>query len=37
MKDIKCTQCNKLLLKGEFTGVIQIKCPKCKHTNEYNQ
>ncbi|MEE8329208.1 MAG: Com family DNA-binding transcriptional regulator [Thermodesulfovibrionia bacterium] len=31
MKEIRCKQCNRLLMKG-IVVVIQIKCRKCKYT-----
>lgn len=37
MKDIRCLNCFKLLLKAAFTGTIEIKCPKCKHVNSINK
>lgn len=29
MKEHRC-KCNKLLFKGNFTGIIEIMCPRCK-------
>jgi phage FluMu protein Com len=29
----KCKECEKLLFVGRFTGVIEIKCGKCKTLN----
>ncbi len=31
MRDIRCTRCNKLLLKGE--GYFEVKCGRCKFMN----
>jgi len=30
MKEYRCTECNKLLFKGNFTGIIEILCNRCK-------
>lgn len=30
MKEYRCTECNKLLFKGNFTGMIEILCNRCK-------
>jgi phage FluMu protein Com len=30
MNDIRCFNCKKLLFKGNFKGIIEIKCDKCK-------
>ena len=27
MKENRCPHCNRLLFKGDFEGVIEIKCP----------
>jgi LSD1 subclass zinc finger protein len=29
----KCIYCERLLFMGRFTGVIEIKCSKCKTLN----
>lgn len=29
MNEIRCPHCNKMLLKGNFKGVIEIKCSRC--------
>lgn len=34
MKSIRCSKCNKLLLKLE--GKAEVKCPKCKHINTFD-
>lgn len=34
MIDFRCQNCKKLLFIGEYVGVIQIKCNKCKQINE---
>ncbi len=34
LKEYRC-KCGKLLFKGCFRGVIEIKCPKCKHITQY--
>ena len=34
MKEYRCTECNKLLLKGNFTGIIEILCNRCKKVIE---
>ena len=31
INEIRCPHCKKLLLKGNFTGVLEIKCNKCKN------
>ncbi|MBK5482971.1 Com family DNA-binding transcriptional regulator [Peribacillus sp. TH16] len=35
LKEIRCTNspCKHLLCKGEFQGVIEFKCPKCKNVH----
>ena len=33
MNEIRCSQCNKLLLKAEGIYRIEIKCHKCKKIN----
>ena len=30
MKEYRCTECNKLLFKGNFSGIIEILCNRCK-------
>ncbi|WP_218964002.1 Com family DNA-binding transcriptional regulator [Bacillus toyonensis] len=30
MKEYRCTHCNRLLLRGNYRGIIEIKCNKCK-------
>lgn len=30
MKEYRCTECNKLLFKGNFAGIIEILCNRCK-------
>ena len=30
MQEHRCTNCNKLLFKGDFKGVVEIQCPRCK-------
>ena len=30
MKEYRCTECNKLLFKGKFVGIIEILCNRCK-------
>ena len=30
MKEYRCNKCNKLLFKGNFTGMIEILCNRCK-------
>ncbi|MGH1329123.1 hypothetical protein COF80_22685 [Bacillus toyonensis] len=32
MTELRC-KCNKLLAKIDAVGEVEIKCPKCKHTN----
>jgi len=27
---IRCSHCNKLLFKGDFKGVVEIQCTRCK-------
>lgn len=34
MTEFRCQNCKKLLFKGEYKGVIQVKCNKCKQINE---
>lgn len=35
MKEVRC-KCNKLLFKGNFTGTIEIMCPRCKKINKFD-
>lgn len=35
MQDYRCSCCNKLLFKGRFLGIIQIKCGKCSKIQEF--
>jgi phage FluMu protein Com len=30
MQEIRCSKCNRLLLKAEIPYKIETKCPKCK-------
>lgn len=30
MKEYRCTECNKLLFKGNYIGNIEILCTRCK-------
>ena len=34
MKEYRCI-CGKLLFKGKFKGIIEIKCQKCKLLNNF--
>lgn len=34
MKEYRCNKCNKLLFKGNFTGIIEILCNRCKKVIE---
>lgn len=34
MIEFRCQNCKKLLFKGKYEGVIQVKCNKCKQINE---
>jgi len=36
MKEFRCKFCHRLLAKIEANGQIEIKCPKCKTMNLYN-
>ena len=31
MKEYRCTECNKLLFKGNFTGIIEILCNRYRN------
>ena len=33
MEEIRCQHCHKLLFKGNFIGIIQIMCGRCKKIN----
>jgi len=33
MKEIRCVECDKLLLKEKTKGVIEIKCTRCNEIN----
>lgn len=33
MKELRCTNCNKLLLKHEDSTKLEIVCPRCKEIN----
>ncbi len=37
MKEYRCNKCNKLLFKGNFTGIIEILCNRCKKIIEINE
>lgn len=34
MIEYRCKKCNKLLLKGNFAGNIEILCNRCKELNK---
>ena len=34
MEEVRCKNCHKLLFKGNFVGVIQILCNRCKKINQ---
>lgn len=34
MLEFRCTKCNKLLFKGQYRGIIQVMCSRCKTINE---
>lgn len=34
MKEYRCEKCNKLLLKAQFKGIIEILCSRCKQLNK---
>ena len=34
MEEYRCKNCNRLLFKGKFVGIIQILCHRCKKINE---
>ena len=34
MKEYRCKQCNKLLFKGKYFGIIEILCNRCKQINK---
>lgn len=36
MKEFRCKNCNKLLFKGNFTGIIEICCNRCKKIVKIN-
>lgn len=33
LKEVRCNNCNKKLLEGNYSGKIVIKCPRCKLVN----
>lgn len=39
MQEFRCSGCNKLLFKAKIHGdfKIEIKCPRCKKTIEFNR
>ncbi len=39
MKQIRCSKCNKLLccISDDLNGQIEIKCMRCKHTEQINK
>ena len=37
MKDFRCFQCNRLLARIEGEGKVEIKCPRCKQMNLYQE
>ena len=30
MKEYRCNKCNKLLCRGNFKGIVEIMCNRCK-------
>lgn len=34
MKELRCSKCNRLLLKYQELGTLQIKCPRCGEVHE---
>ena len=34
MNEHRCLNCNKLLFKGHFIGIIEIMCNRCKKINK---
>lgn len=37
MKEFRCKFCHRLLAKVEEGSKVEIKCPKCKTLNLYNE
>lgn len=39
MENIRCSNCNKLLcfVSDDLKGKIELKCPRCKHTEQINK
>lgn len=37
MKEYRCKQCNKLLFKGKFIGLIEVLCNRCKQVNKITE
>lgn len=33
MKEYRCEKCHKLLFKGQFNGIVEILCTRCKEVN----
>lgn len=33
----RCKKCSRLLCKGNFTGIVEIKCPKCETVNTFQE
>jgi phage FluMu protein Com len=37
IEELRCKNCNKVLGKADFEGVIKKKCPRCSSMNIYFQ
>jgi len=37
MRDFRCKFCHRLLAKVEEGSKVEVKCPKCKTMNLYNE
>jgi phage FluMu protein Com len=35
LSEIRCSHCNRLLLKAHFVGQIEIMCSRCKRINKF--
>jgi len=35
LKEVRCPNCKKLLLKANVVGTLEVKCPRCGQVIEY--
>jgi len=37
LKSYRCIHCHRLLMRANCIGIFEIKCPKCKTLNHFEQ